>query len=316
MGWLTQCYRNMHDFKTALPHSERLVTLSKELTPHSLQVAMALTEVCSLQRGLRAFSPAREAITEAIALAEQLGLQHHEQYGAMLMELGSLHYDQGRILEALTIYNKAKVVLADYKKQLEYGVLIGALSCCYQDLYMWNEAVASLKELVEHCRNLHGISHPSYATTLYNLASLYDSLKQFEEAIPRYEEAHAIRLAMLGAKHQYTKDAAKSLAYSRKLLKAPRREIDVGHEFRMCSYCENVKESMSVCPCFRAWYCNTDCQLQHWVAHKPHCSVCFYCSTPLTKVLNCSRCKIAKYCNTDCQKAHWVEHNKDCPATK
>jgi hypothetical protein len=96
-------------------------------------------------------------------------------------------------------------------------------------------------------------------------------------------------------------------------VQSDRGAIDVGHNFRMCSFCGAVSEAINTCPCVRAWYCNADCQLQHWPTHKPNCAVCFQCSTVLTKVLHCSRCKQAKYCDAACQTAHWTVH-KECVA--
>ncbi len=100
------------------------------------------------------------------------------------------------------------------------------------------------------------------------------SLKRYEEALPRFEEVLAIRQKVFGARHERTIEVVVELAFVRQQACLPRRDINVGHEFRMCSLCENVQESMSACPCFRAWYCGADCQLQHWAAHQPHCYVC------------------------------------------
>jgi hypothetical protein len=146
------------------------------------------------------------------------------------------------------------------------------------------------------------------------LASLFSLLKQYEEAIPRFEEVLAIQQRVYGNQHQLTFETAQLLAGARQHAKKSRRDkIDVGHEFRMCSQCGNIQENMNVCPCFRAWYCGADCQQQHWAMHKPHCNVCLHCNALLTKTLRCSRCNKAKYCNAACQKAHW-SHKTECVA--
>ena len=152
---------------------------------------------------------------------------------------------------------------------------------------------------------------------LWNLAVLFADLKQYEEAIPRFEEALAIRQKVFGDQHERTVDVAKALASARLLAQQSNRHlINPGHEFRMCNQCGTIKEHMSKCDgCNRAWYCGPDCQLQHWPTHKPRCEVCLHCDTVLTKVLYCSRCKKGKYCNAGCFKAHWSEHKKDCVAS-
>ncbi len=103
------------------------------------------------------------------------------------------------------------------------------------------------------------------------------------------EEVLAIRQRVYGDQDEHTVGTAKKLAEVRQLAaQSNRGAIDVGHNFRMCSWCSAVSEIIFTCPCDRAWYCNADCQLQHWPTHKPQCSVCFYCSTVLTKVKRCS----------------------------
>jgi hypothetical protein len=172
----------------------------------------------------------------------------------------------------------------------------------HKQLQQWSKAVACCKEATENSHNLHGNSHPLYASTLGNLAFAFAKLKQYEEAIPRLEEALAIEQRVFGDQHERTVDTAKMLAEVRQLaVQSDRGAINVGHNFCMCSCCGAVSEAINTCPCVCAWYCNGDCQLQHWPTHKPHCSVCFQCSTVLTK--HCSRCKQAKYCNSACQTA-------------
>ncbi len=184
------------------------------------------------------------------------------------------------------INNKAKAVSVQHKEGDSYGALLTSMGICHKRLQQWSEAVTCYKEAVEHSCNLYGNNHPEYAMSLWNLARLFAELKQFEEAIPRLEEALAIRQRVFGDQHDRTVMAATELARVRQLAaQSDRGAIDVGHNFRMCSFCGAVSEAINTCPCVRAWYCNADCQLQHWPTHKPHCTVCFQCSMVLT---NCS----------------------------
>jgi tetratricopeptide (TPR) repeat protein len=212
--------------------------------------------------------------------------------------------------EALVISDKAKAVLIQHKEGNAFGLLLSNVGFCHQRLQQWSEAVACYKEAVEHTCNLCGNNHPQYAIALSNLSRLFADLKQYEEAIPRLEEALAIRQKVYGEQHERTVRIAKELARVCQLAaQSDRGAIDVGHNFRMCSFCGAVSEAINTCPCIRAWYCNADCP-----THKPHCTVCFQCSTVLTKVLHCSRSKQAKYCNAACQTAHWSVHKKECVA--
>jgi hypothetical protein len=190
------------------------------------------------------------------------------------------------------------------------------MAVCHQCLDQWNEAVACSKEVVEHLRNLHGTNHPEYATSLNNLAVLFDQLKQYEEAIPRYQEALIIYQRVFGDQHEHTVALAQRLAAARQRVEQPNRDtIDVGHEHCMCNQCSKIKEKMEWCTgCRRVWYCDKECQLQHRATHKPLCNVCLHCDAVLTKMKRCSRCLKAKYCDAECSKAHWSEHKKDCVA--
>jgi tetratricopeptide (TPR) repeat protein len=313
---LSACYRVLDDDKAALPHTQRWLALEKQLHgPRSRRHAGALKMLCRVQRGLKAFPQARKAIVEALRIMDELGLQQDEEYGSMLQDLGSLDMDQGQYKEALAIYDKAKAVFVHYKERRNYRMLLTYMGACHKNLSQWNEAVACHKEAVEHVRTLHGPDHPGYAAALSELASLFLLVKQYEQAIPRYEEVLAIYQRVCGDQHQVTVLITELLARARlDAKKSHRDKIDVGHEFRMCSQCGNIQENMNVCPCFRAWYCGADCQQQHWVTHKPHCNVCLHCNTLLIKAMHCSRCNKAKYCNAACQKAHWSQHKTECVA--
>jgi tetratricopeptide (TPR) repeat protein len=227
----------------------------------------------------------------------------------MLGVLGGLDREQGRYKEGLVVYDKAKAVLAQHKEGNNYGALLNNVAFCHERLQQWVEAVACYREAVEHSHNLHGNNHPNYATALYHLAFLFAELKQYEERRPSREW-----------KRRLPSSRGCSVSSTSALLRPPRTSplppsslrsaINVGYNFRMCSLYGAVSEIIFTCPCDHAWYCNAECQLQHWPTHKPHCSVCFYCSTLLTKVKRCSRFQTAKYCNTACQTAHWSESTR------
>jgi tetratricopeptide (TPR) repeat protein len=319
VGWLSVCYRALLDFEAALPHAQRCVDLTQRVQGgvRSLQYARALKGLCMVHLGLKDFPAARSVVTEALTIMEELGLQQEQQYGAMLSMLGTVVLEQGRYAEALFFFGKAKIVLAQYKEGLEGCALVGSMAICHEQLHQWNDAVACYLDTVERYRKLYGTEHTECATALHNLAVLYIRLRQYEEAIPRFEEALCIFHRVLGDKHERTLDTATELVVVRQFAQQPRQEmIDVGrHDYRMCSECGAFKENLEVCNgCFRAWYCDTDCQLRHWPTHELMCNVCLHCDTVLSKIMQCSRCKKAKYCDVECQRAHWSEHKKDCVA--
>jgi tetratricopeptide (TPR) repeat protein len=219
---LTDCYRFLDDEKAALPHIQRGLELRKQLHGvRSKEHAMALKGLCMVHAGLKAFPKARKAIEEALAIMEDLGLQQDEECGSMLLQLGGLDRAQGRYKEALVIYDKAKAVLAQHKEGNNYGVLLTDMGICHKELQQWSEAVACCKEDVEHTCNLQGINHPEYATTLWNLADLFANLKQYEEAIPRLEEALAIEQRVFGDQHDKLSRPPRSSPRSASLPRSP-----------------------------------------------------------------------------------------------
>jgi tetratricopeptide (TPR) repeat protein len=230
----------------------------------------------------------------------------------MLLVLGGLDLKQERYMDALVIYNKAKAVLAQHKEGNSCGAVLNDMAVCHKNLQQWSEAVACLKEGVEHSHNLLGSNHPNYATALYNLAILFARLKQYEEAIPPMEEALDIRQRVFGDQHDWTVQTVKDLALVRQhATQSDRGAINVGHNFRMCSLCGAVSEMINTCPCVRA-------VLQSRVPAPAlaDAQAALQCLLLLQHGSDQGETLLAKYCNAACQTAHWSEHKKDCMASK
>jgi tetratricopeptide (TPR) repeat protein len=205
VDWLSTCYRFLDEYEAALPHAQRRLELALQLDrPRSRGHAGALEELSDVQTGLKAFPDARKAVTEALAIMDELGLQQDADYGGMLSVLGSVDREQGQHREALVTYGKAKALLAQHKDGHSYGVLVNNMALCHKALKEWDEAVACYKEAIEHSRNVHGNNHPDYAISLSNLARTYTSLQQHAEAVPLLEEALPIYRRVYGEQHKDT----------------------------------------------------------------------------------------------------------------
>jgi tetratricopeptide (TPR) repeat protein len=58
-----------------------------------------------------------------------------------------------------------------------------------------------------------GPEHPDVATTLNNLAALYESMGNYTEALPLYERALSISEKVLGPEHPNTKTTSKNMQF-------------------------------------------------------------------------------------------------------
>eukprot|EP00959_Pyramimonas_sp_CCMP1952_P144935 3034120-Pyramimonas_sp.AAC.1 len=55
------------------------------------------------------------------------------------------------------------------------------------------EAVPVAQRQLELAKNAHGEEHPAVGLALYNLASLYDEMGKYDDALPLFQRSLAIR---------------------------------------------------------------------------------------------------------------------------
>jgi tetratricopeptide (TPR) repeat protein len=190
---LSVCYSGLSDYKSALPHAERNDELTRQLDgPRTFGYVKNSPELYIVYRKLGETTKARNLMLESISIMEELNLLETEEYGITLLQLGVMDYDQGKCKEALVYFEKAKGVLAKFKHREDYVTLLSLLSQTYQQLNLWNEALKCRNESVELTFSLYGDNCPLYAVSIYHLAMFYFNLKQYEEAISRFEKAHIV----------------------------------------------------------------------------------------------------------------------------
>lgn len=312
---LSACYVAFADYKSIIPYAKRHVEITIQIFgKESEEHACSILSICTVAIATRSFKHARDILTRAMKMMEKLGLDKSERYGEMLLLSGNIEREQCQWKDALVIYQKAQLLVQ--RKDDLYGFLLDATSTCYKQLNQWNEALACCKESVEYILERHGNKHIKYATAIWTLADFYVKFKKYPNAIPLLTEAFIIYKSSLGNSSRTIK-IGKDLGAAIDLSQNPHREsIDVGHMFRMCNHCSNIKEGMETCiGCCCVWYCNKECQLADWERHKQQCCVCFQCDTPInrdSKIMKCSACKKTKYCNRECQKLDWKKHKEIC----
>jgi hypothetical protein len=204
----------------------------------------------------------------------------------MLIKLGEPDYNPGLFMEARAIFDKAKAVLVKYGKSRHYGHVLGLTTRSSSN-------GAKPSRMKGRRWSVPAIfSDPAFA--LNNLGVSLSQLKQCEEAIPLFEEAVPIFQRVCGDQHPISVRVRTYLAGAHRCATHPQRGQIKASEYRMCNQCGKVLQHMSECSgCARVWYCDTDCQLLHWLKHKP-----LQCDAVLTVNRYCSRCNNATSCCT------------------
>lgn len=97
--------------------------------------------------------------------------------------------------------------------------------------------------------------------------------------------------------------------------------------YRICLWCNKYDISAKVCSgCNSVYYCNLDCQRNHWKIHKKQCNIlkyshnkshfsnicCNNCNQYNMQAKICNKCNLVYYCNADCQKNNWENHKSIC----
>ena len=88
-----------------------------------------------------------------------------------------------------------------------------------------------------------------------------------------------------------------------------------------CARCGRKAMDLCQCPCRQVFYCDIQCQQDHWAIHKPHCnkgrrgrlpqSFCAYCSAASVNLKSC-QCGAVYYCSLECQRKHFGTHRRTC----
>lgn len=159
---------------------------------------------------------------------------------------------------------------------------------------------------------------------LWYLGEVYVYYQQYEKAIRPFEAMLVLGETIFGNDAElHNAGVYATLAEVRKQSHGDRSKTSFDSKFRMCNHCEKVGQIGEVgeevgelegCPCLRAWYCNTECQLKDWPTHRRICNMCAYCNAVAPNMPRCSCCKSVKYCDVRCQKAHLQEHKGECVA--
>lgn len=307
---MLMAYGRLGQTKNAISCAKRMVFLAPVGT---VEEARMLCTLATEQYAAGDSPGAATCIANARKIMLALGaVEYSVQVRALIID-ASIMYDEGHYATALEKSQEAyELWLMRNKNDSKYAqsVLLG-LAGCNLRMNKWNEAIAIYK-IAEQLTLRYEADR---VATLIWAGNLYEELKQYEESLPRYREALAMRARFHGEQDMRTRASKQMVDRVRALMARPdRAAIVVPHAYRMCGGCKTVRENMEHCACLRAWYCGPECQLLGWATHRAQCVVCAYCEQELTgkQQLVCSRCKSSKYCSKECSAADWSEHRKSC----
>jgi tetratricopeptide (TPR) repeat protein len=119
-----------------------------EQVHHRQLKAKALVALCISHVNLKAFRAAQTAISEALAIAVELGLEQSPLHGLILVGMADLKVQQGLREEAVALYREAKAISGGENG----GLILLALGQCYFGLRQLSNATACFQEAIKHSR--------------------------------------------------------------------------------------------------------------------------------------------------------------------
>lgn len=234
------CHKFLCEYRVALPFHRRVLELAeKNVGKQSRGYVIVLLNLVDLNCKMKRFRDATRNTEQAVALLEDMGLQHEELYGQALMQFGDIQIEQERWKHALVEYQRTMLVLSNHKEGKMYGILINRMAICNSKLHRYNEADKFYNEYIVLSRRRHGAWHPEYAVSLFNLADMYLRIQLPLPAIPLLEHCLAIWTNTLGPDHPDTLGAHRDFALARKG-GADFRAIITG-PYRRCGCCHIIK---------------------------------------------------------------------------
>jgi tetratricopeptide (TPR) repeat protein len=212
--WLSECYIGLGDYDAALPYEERKLQLTLDHSElggrGSAKHAEALRGLCTVYTGLKRFGEAQRRIDCAIHIMAELALTKTVEYGAMLLEKGTLESEQMRSEDALKTYKAAQALLPT--NSADYAVVCNNIGNCYEEKKETQRAMAEYRSARETHARVGGKDHPDYSCATYNIARMHLLRKEYREAAELLEEALPVYQREFGEGHKDTVDLRQDLA--------------------------------------------------------------------------------------------------------
>ena len=251
-----------------------------------------------------------------------------EEYVDGLILLSDILYRRGKVEEGLQYIVEARSVLPS-GDSFTFANVLNSQAGFLSELHRYEEALPVRQQSQALYLRLYGSDHLQYATGCMNLATLYMSLKQLDEALEAFKKCRAIRVKTLGPLHQSTQDVEFLIASCQKIRTQPEMKKQWGPtKERLCNIdgCNSIEKSMERCmSCLSHYLCKKHKGKinEHIVTCPKFADVlpedkkvekivkCRRCRKQ-TKLMKCAVCEKVKYCSATCQKEDWKRHKLFC----
>ncbi len=238
---LAQDYAANRDYENAIKAETQAlemweITQGKE----TLYYIKSLTNIASYKSDLAKYEEAIQLGQEALNLIEEFWGKCTPNYIDLLNEVALYHYKLGEYSKSIILCEEALKLAEelDGKNTLRYASILNILSLSKAALGEYKEALKLCNDDLTIAKNILGESHPQYIQTLIrslmNMASCYNKMNNFHEAIKLSNEAKETVEGNFGKEHSL---------YSLTLNNLSSLYSDLGNNEKAISLC---KESLNI----------------------------------------------------------------------
>lgn len=247
LNTLANLYRSQGNYSKAEPlyrRSEAIVASIPVVRPHkpSQQLAQSadLDEVERLNQQVEQMLYHEGKYSAAIPIAERvlairervLGL-HHYDVASSLHQLAQLYNKQGNYSKAEPLYRRSEAIWTDWNEAELLNRQVERLSSEGK----YDAAMPLAKKVLAIYEKILGLQHSDVATSLYNLAVLYESQGNYLKAEPLYQRSLVIWEKALGAQHPYLTQSLDRLTALYWV------QDDIPHVLKFLNSSSNIRES-------------------------------------------------------------------------
>ncbi|EDN69080.1 TPR repeat protein [Beggiatoa sp. PS] len=198
-------------------HYKELLTKVDTLNPDDPKVAKLVKQAKKaledgeFDKAEELFNQASELDIKAAEQAQEVANKRFVSAAESLAANGSLKQTQLAYREAGEYYERAANLLPVGNDEVLAGYLNRAGYAFYHAA-LYDQAKPLYERSLAIWEKVHDKEHPLVATSLNNLASLYDSQGEYDQAKPLYERSLAIKEKVLGPEHPSVATSLNNLA--------------------------------------------------------------------------------------------------------